>query len=274
MTGGSSAGSSRRSSSAHGPRISPLLDGIDLVVLDKDGTLLDFFAMWGGWTRELGRRLEGSTRRPVSGDVFAAIGFDPVSGRIRPGAPLAIATMAEIEELVAAVIRRWCPSVAAARRAVEAAWFEPDPVATAVPIADLPGLFAALVASGRRLAVATTDDRRPTEATLRGLAIRDYLSALACGDDGVGVKPDPAMVLAVCATVAVPPSRTAVVGDTPADLEMGRAAGVARTIGVLSGLGAEADLEPLADALLGSVDELVTGQAQRQTRFGPSAANP
>lgn len=240
-----------------GGGISPLLDGIDLVVFDKDGTLVDFAAMWGGWALELGRRLEGSTRRPVSGDVFAAIGFDPVSGRIQPGAPLAIGTMAEIEGIVAAVIRRWCPNVAAARRAVETAWFEPDPVATAVPTADLAPLFEALVSSGRRLAVATTDDRAPTEATLRGLGLRGRVSALACGDDGVGVKPDPAMVLALCRATAVPPDRTAVIGDTPADLVMGRAAGVGRTIGVLSGLGTRADLEPLADAVIRTIRDLL-----------------
>jgi phosphoglycolate phosphatase-like HAD superfamily hydrolase len=237
--------------------ISPLLDGIDLVVFDKDGTLLDFTAMWGGWTRELGRRLDGATRRPVSGDVFAAIGYDPVADRIRPGAPLAIATMGQIEEIVAAVIRRWCPSVAAARRAVETAWFEPDPVATAVPTADLEQLFSRLAASGRRLAIATTDDRRPTETTLRALGLRSYVSALACGDDGIGVKPDPAMVLAVCRAVGVEPGRAAMVGDTPADLSMGRAARLGRVIGVLTGIGAREDLEPLADALLGSVGELL-----------------
>jgi phosphoglycolate phosphatase-like HAD superfamily hydrolase len=238
-------------------RLSPLLDGIDLVVFDKDGTLIDFDAMWGGWATELGRRLEAATRRPVAGDVFATIGFDPVLERVRPGAPLAIATMSQIEEIVAAVIRRWCPNVAAARRAVETAWFEPDPVATAVPTADLPVLFARLVASGRRLAVATTDDRAPTEATLRGLGIRSFVSALACGDDGVGVKPDPAMILALCRAVSVEPGRAAVIGDTPADLSMGRAAGVGRTIGVLTGVGSREDLAPLADALLGSVGELL-----------------
>ena len=121
--------------------LSPLLDGIDLVIFDKDGTLIDFQAMWGGWTMELGQRLDGATRRPVAGDVFAAIGFDPVSGRIRAGAPLAVATMAELAEVIAADIRRWCPSVAAARGAVESAWFRPDPVASAIPTADLATLF-------------------------------------------------------------------------------------------------------------------------------------
>ena len=237
--------------------LSPLLDGTDLVVFDKDGTLIDFHAMWGGWALDLGKRLDGATRRPVSGDVFATIGFDPSSGRVRAGAPLAIETMAEIRETVAAVVRRWGPNVAAARRAVETAWFEPDPVATAVPLGDVRGLFGALRASGRVVAVATTDDRAPTEATLRALGLREFVAAIACGDDDVGVKPDPAMLLALCATVGVPPARTAIVGDTPADLAMGRAAAAGRVIGVLSGVGSRDELAPLADAVLGSVGELL-----------------
>jgi phosphoglycolate phosphatase-like HAD superfamily hydrolase len=239
------------------PGPSPLLDGIELVVFDKDGTLIDFHAMWGGWALELGRRLDGSTRRPVAGDVFATIGFDPASGLVRAGAPLAVATMAEIAEVIAAVVRRWCPSVAAARRAVESAWFEPDPVATAVPVTDLVALFGRLRDDGRRIALATTDDRAPTEATLRALGVRDHVSALACGDDGIGVKPDPAMVLAICAALQVAPDRIAVVGDTPADLVMGRSAGAGRVIGVLSGVGSRAELEPLADVVLASIAALI-----------------
>jgi phosphoglycolate phosphatase len=238
--------------------LSPLLDGIDLVVFDKDGTLIDFNAMWAGWALDIGRRLDVATGRPVSGDVFAAIGFDPTSNRVQPGGPLAVSTMAGISEVIAAVVRRWCPSVAAARRAVETAWFEPDPVALARPLADLSDIFRRLVESGRRIGVATTDDRAPTEATLRGLGIREHVSAMACGDDGIGLKPDPSMVLALCAALQTEPVRTAIVGDTPADLAMGRAAGLGRVIGVLSGVGGRVALEPLADALLPSIGELVT----------------
>jgi phosphoglycolate phosphatase-like HAD superfamily hydrolase len=232
------------------------LEGIDLVVFDKDGTLLDFHAMWGGWALELGRRLDGATRRPVAGDVFATIGFDPTSGRVRAGAPLAVATMGEIREVIAAVIRRWCPSVGAARQAVETAWFTPDPVAAAIPIDDLAALFGALVDSGRSVAVATTDDRFPTDASLRALGVRDMVAALACGDDGIGVKPDPRMLLGLCETVRIPPDRTAVIGDTLADLRMARNAGARLAIGVLSGIDDADTLRPAADLLLPSIADL------------------
>src|SRR5262249_6049453 len=175
--------------------LTPVLDGIELVVFDKDGTLISFEAMWSGWARELGSRLEVATRRPVAGDVFATIGYDPTSDHVLPGGPLALSTMAEIEELVAAVLRRWCPNVAAARRILAGAWFEPDPVERAAPLADLDGLFGALVRSGRSIAIATTDDRRPTETTLAALGLTELVVAVACGDDPGPTKPDPAVLL-------------------------------------------------------------------------------
>jgi len=229
------------------------LEAIDLVVFDKDGTLIDFHSMWGGWAMELGRRLDGATGRPVAGDVFATIGFDPSTGLVRSGAPLAMATMAEIRELIAAIVRRWCPSIAAARRAVDIAWFVPDPVSTAVPTTDLPRLLGRLQEGGRQIAVATTDDRAPTEATLRALGIRELVSAMVCGDDGLGVKPDPRMLLAICEALQVEPGRTAVVGDAAADMTMGRAAEAGLVIAVLSGVDTAARLAPLADLVLPSI---------------------
>lgn len=234
----------------------PALDEIDLVVFDKDGTLISFEAMWGGWARQLGERLEIATRRPVAGDVWATIGFDPVAGRIQPNGPLAVATMAGIEERIAAVLRRWCPSVAAARRILADAWFEPDPVELAVPLADLPALFGVLRGASRRIAVATTDDRRPTEATLEALGVAALIDDVLCGDDDGPTKPDPAALAAVADRLGAAIGRTAMIGDTPADLRMARAAG-ARAIGVASGVAPAADLAAEADVTLDSVSVLV-----------------
>ncbi|HUQ78213.1 MAG TPA: HAD family hydrolase [Patescibacteria group bacterium] len=241
----------------------PILDGIEVVVFDKDGTLISFEAMWSGWARELGMRLELTTRRPVAGDIFTTIGYDPVADRVLPGGPLAIATMAGIQELVAAVLRRWCPSVNAARRILADAWFDPDPVALAVPLTDLPLLFRELRAAGRRIGIATTDDRRPTEATLTGLGLDGLVDDVVCGDDAGPTKPDPATLAAVGDRLDVAIGRIAMVGDTPADVRMAREAG-ARSIGVTSGVATSRDLGPFADIVLDSVASLRAAGA-RQT---------
>jgi phosphoglycolate phosphatase len=212
--------------------------------------------MWGGWARQLGSRLDDVIRRPVSPDVFATIGFDPTTGRVAPGGPLASGTMAGIEETVARVLRRWCPSIAAARRATAAAWLVPDPVDLAVPLADLGAIFGRLRSEGKRIAVVTTDDRKPTDATLRALAIREHVGALVCGDDGFAVKPAPDAVFAVCHAFQTEPAKVALIGDTPADLAMAREAGSGRVVGVRSGLGSAEDLM-LADVVIDSVAVLL-----------------
>ncbi len=211
--------------------------------------------MWSDWALELGLRLDAVVRKPVSPDVFAAIGFDPSTGRIPAGALLASTPMATIRETVATVLRRWCPSIAAARRATEEAWFAPDAVAAAVPLADLPALFGRLRAAGRQLAVATTDDREPTDATLRAFGVREQVGAMVCGDDGFAAKPAPDAVLAICQALGSEPRCCAVIGDSPADIAMGRAAGAALVVGVLSGLGSRADLAD-ADVIVESIADV------------------
>ncbi len=151
------------------------------------------------------------------------------------------------------------PGPVAAAAAVDAAWYAPDPVALAQPVTDLLPLLGRLRTRVPTFAVATSDDRDPTVRTLEALGIAGEFAMLACADDGFPNKPAPDPVLRLCERLGVPPGRTAVVGDSPADLRMGRAAGAARTIAVLSGVGDRASLEPLADVVLGSIAELAPG---------------
>jgi phosphoglycolate phosphatase len=232
------------------------LDGIDLVVFDKDGTLIDFDAMWGPWVVELAARLESLTGRRLAKGLLEALGYDPVAERTMAGGPLAATPMARLYELTAELLIDAGVEEGPARAAVARAWVPPDPVAAARPVADLRSVFTALRASGRKLAVATSDDRGPTEQTLAGLGVADLVDALASADDGIPVKPAPEMVWTLCHVLGVDPARAAVVGDSRADLAMGRAAGAGLVVGVLSGVGSLEDLEPYADLVIGSVAEL------------------
>ena len=229
------------------------LDGIDLVVFDKDGTIIEFGPMWSGWAVALAEGLRAATGRSVEVPLFEMLGYDAVTGRVMPGGGLAATPMARLRERTREGVAE--PD---AERALEAAWHAPDPVGLARPLGDLAGLFRRLRAAGRKIAIATSDDRDPTERTLAALGLTGAIDALVCADDGLPVKPAADMVLRLCADLAVPVARTAVVGDSPADLRMGRAAGAGLVVGVLTGVGARSDLEAQADAVIGSVEGLLT----------------
>lgn len=243
-----------------------LLAGIELAIFDKDGTLIEFERMWTGWVERLAMDLvealgEGSgDAADLAAGIHRFLGIDGATGRIDPHGLLAATPMARIRERLVVSLADGTLGPGRDReivaRAVAAAWHAPDPVALARPVTDLHALCTALGGRGIRIAVATSDDRDPTVRTIAALGVSDFVEALACADDGRPVKPAPDMVLAICEALGVPPERAAVIGDSPADLRMGRSAGAGRVIGVLTGVGEAASLGPLADAVIGSIAEL------------------
>jgi phosphoglycolate phosphatase-like HAD superfamily hydrolase len=235
------------------------LDGIDLLIFDKDGTLIEFHLMWGAWVEALSAGLEDATGLPLRDGLYPLLGVEPATGLVHAHGMLAATPMSRIREAIGAYVDSAGAGPAVATAAVAAAWHAPDPVALAQPVTDLPALLRRLRQRVGTFAVATSDDRRPTERTLAALGVAGEFAALVCADDGIRTKPAPDPVVHLCATLGIAPERAAVVGDSPADLLMGRSAGAARVIGVLTGVGDRASLEPLADLVLGSIAELAPG---------------
>jgi phosphoglycolate phosphatase len=228
-----------------------------LIIFDKDGTLIDFHAMWGGWAAGLAQRLEDVTGKALARPLFELMEYDPVHGRINPHGRLAIAPMAVLWRETADLLQQLGLTQDATQSALTAAWQPPDPVQLAVPLADLPRLFARLSRQGLQIAVATSDDREPTETMVAALGLTAWVSAIAAADDDLVSKPAPDMVRHVCRRLNIPPARAVMVGDTAADMQMGRAAGVGLTVGVLSGVSSADILAPHADLVLPSVADLL-----------------
>ena len=212
--------------------------------------------MWSGWAERLADDLEAATGRALRDPLFAMLGYDPVAARAYAGGGLIATPMARLRELTERTLLDAGVPAAAARDALADAWHAPDPVALAHPLADLSALLGGLRATGRRIAVATSDDRGPTERTLDALGLSADVDAVTCADDGIATKPAPDAVTHICRLLGVPAARTAVVGDSPADLAMGRAAGAGLVLGVRTGVGTAADLAA-ADLVLDSVAALV-----------------
>jgi len=228
-----------------------------LVIFDKDGTLIDFTAMWGSWAIGYINRMCAAVSVPLRPALHELLGIDASTHRIHPTGALAIAPEAATQDRIVALLVSHGYQPAAARSLVLDLWQAPDPATTAVPCTDVVALCAWFLGQGVRIAVATADNRNPTKATMQALGIADAISVYACADDpGLAPKPAPDKIYAICAALGISPANAIMVGDTPADMQMGRAAGVMHAVAVTTGVSSAAELAVDADYVLANIDEL------------------
>lgn len=224
------------------------------IIFDKDGTLIDFHAMWGNWVVYLAQQLSQASQINVHEVIYQAMGYDVATQKVLATGKVAMRPMAELFQLTIETLQSL--NIHNAQQLVAHHWVVPDPVLLAKPLTDLDLLFSKLHQHEIKIAIATADDRAPTLATLQAFDVEDYISTFICADDNIASKPDPSMVLELCQRLNLKPADVIVIGDTIADLKMGRAAGAGLCIGVLSGVSNHKDLLPYADVILESIEEL------------------
>ena len=229
--------------------------GIRGIVFDKDGTLIHFEETWTPAYVESADALARQIGRPdMAATWLHATGLDPATGRVLPGTLLASATV----DVIAAEWRALSPALPALDALIPwlDGFWERRALELLAPVGDLPGLFDRLRGDGLRLGVATNDGEKAAHATVGRLGLAARVDFVAGYDSGHGAKPAPGMILAFCAAMGLAPGQVAMVGDSPADLTAGRAAGCGRVIGVLTGTSPAALLAPLADIVVDDVHAL------------------
>ncbi len=231
-----------------------------LIILDKDGTLVAFQAMWHTWFQrfmaciEQDRRLGLQTRIGLAG----TLGYDPVEGEWDPLGPLTLASTSEVLLLTAGQLYHyedmvWDKALALVNRAeVYAREVLSDPRLLS-GIGDVRDRLQTFTRAGYRLALVTTDTRASTEGHLAALGVGHLFGALVCADDGYALKPAPDMALAACAQLGVDPSEAIMIGDSAVDMVMARSAGLAAAIGVASGSMPAEALASYADCVIADI---------------------
>uniref|UniRef100_A0A1I7WK49 HAD family hydrolase n=1 Tax=Heterorhabditis bacteriophora TaxID=37862 RepID=A0A1I7WK49_HETBA len=116
------------------------------------------------------------------------------------------------------------------------------------PVCDLQLLFCQLKAMNIKIALCTADSRAATESQMRILGIAPFLDDVVCGNDpGIIPKPSPHCAMQICKRVGVELKEAIMVGDTIADLKMGRIAGLRASVAVLTGVGNTETLKEYTD---------------------------
>lgn len=243
---------------------------LDLVIFDKDGTLIDFVHAWGAkteqWIESLLQMVHAAQALPLDdlaplrAALFHAWGYDPVARRFAEQAPMVTASLATLQIIAATVLYQhgigWLPAELLTKQAQLNASAEEVTPEMFRTLTDLPTLFGALQNAGVKVAVVTSDDEAPTRRTLEILQVAHLVDFVVGADSGYGEKPEPGGVLATCTALNVEPIRSAVVGDSTTDMLMGARAGVGCRVAVTSGLMSRDLLAPMADVVLDSIGEI------------------
>ncbi|MUG45397.1 HAD family hydrolase [Paenibacillus woosongensis] len=236
------------------------------ILFDKDGTLLDFMALWGEWAMTLLDLLDShlellGARRIDSRAALLGLKLDErqqIEDYDKTG-PLAMGSEEEVTALLAwqlyAAGVPWNEALIQVRQFSSSAMIELRKRRNARPMPGLAALLEASQSQGIRLAVVTSDTTEAASEHLSWMGIERYFDVVV-GRDRVSLgKPFPEMAVLACRELGVSPEHAIVVGDSNGDMQMGKQAGVRMTVGLAPDGGGESYLLD-ADAVIRSFREM------------------
>ena len=209
-----------------------LLDSVHAVLFDVDGTLLDTFDF-----------IYGAFEHAFEVHGVPPLSRDDISGLM--GGPL--------EEVYATMAAEFdAKDLSETHRN-----FQANNLGLAKLFPSTAQVLEALKQRNIKLAAVTTRSKRTSVKSLEITGIAHYFDLVVSGEDVSRLKPDPEPIFRVLEHFGLMPSDAIMVGDTHADIEAGKNAGV-KTVAALYGFGGERliGLEP--DYAIRDLRELLT----------------
>ncbi len=234
-----------------------------LVIFDKDGTLINFTATWvpliqkrvAFLLKKLGRDGE------LEAFLLKSWGIDPANGKIDPRGPCPVSPRSD--EIVIGTMALyqhgypWDESKQWVAQAFDEADADGDWREKVVPVKGIQTFLSQLRKDGLYTALATSDERKDTEAILQNLGMDGLFDIILCAGEVNPPKPHPQTLLTICHQLSISPQEAIFIGDTVTDMLMGKKAGIALTVGILEGgVTPREELEKVADIVVESIQEL------------------
>ncbi|WP_046227108.1 HAD family hydrolase [Paenibacillus dauci] len=238
----------------------------DAILWDKDGTLLDFMQLWGKWAELLLGHMENylhargdsftGSREKVMGMIYdhsgRLVGYDPRG-------PIAIASAPETVAILSwQLYSAGVPWDEAVQHITDFSRQAMEHMEQSRPVQPLPDLVPLLDSCRQAevpMAVVTSDYTSEAIKHLRWSGLETYFTEIIGSDQVATGKPAPDLALLACQRLGVLPERTVLIGDSNADMQMGRQAGLDCCIGISPTAGISGHL-PDADIVIEHYGEL------------------
>ena len=265
---------------------------IQLVIFDKDGTLIDNTLMFGNWTIQMVNNLEEIfpdllVKEHNKPTIWEYLGYDNIKNEFDGDSIVAKGSNDDIRNALCdyiinirnLVLCKTSEDVKKIIQIIREIWFDIEVNSETIKeCGDTHGVFNFLHMNNIKVAICTCDDRKPTEECLKILNInvktetneketyndtskfkdkdKIYIDDLVCGNDMIANKPSPDPLLKICKNLKVNPENAMMIGDTISDVHAGINSKFGRVVGVLSGGYKNVNLSE-ADVIIPNIDSLI-----------------
>ncbi len=233
-----------------------IIDEIELVIFDKDGTLVDLYNYWANMInfRVVSAQKKLGFDESKNDDIMYAMGVDVASGRLRSEGPVGLKKREIVmQAMVDSLAEIGFPDT---YNTCFQIFKEVDEQSVnhlkdiVKPVNGMHELINTLYEKNCKIAVATTDKTARADLVADFLGMSDKVNIVIGEDMVVNCKPHPDMANLILKELSVDKENTVIVGDAITDIEMGLNAGLKASIGVCSGLASERKLGEKTDYVI------------------------
>lgn len=224
-----------------------VLEDVRLILLDKDGTIIDIHHYWGTMLKERAQIIvnrwfsDSDSQAKIFNELIDVMGIEIESGCMKPEGPVGVKPRPFIVKVASEVVCK--NGVTTEEEEIEKLFKEVDLQTSndMLPLLKvLPGVDAFIKdchEQGLQLGIVTTDITARGRKALQALKMENFFQYIIGGDKVNNPKPASDSVDIILAQSGIKKSRVAVIGDHSVDILMGLNSGVVTNIGVLTGLG-------------------------------------
>lgn len=238
------------------------IEGVDLMVFDKDGTLIDIHTYWAGMiglradilARELGLK-----ERQRMG-LMSSMGVDTDAMRIKPEGPVGIKKREMVLAAGAAYLEG--QGYSEVTGVMDMAFGLADRMSLERldllirPLDGMVSLLETLQDRGCRVAIATTDLADRARLAFEHLQALQLIDFIAGADMVTRPKPAGDILELICSSLKIPLANTVMVGDAPADVLAGQNAGCRASVAVASGMTCQMELQRLTPYVVPGISSI------------------
>ena len=226
-----------------------IIDNIELVIFDKDGTLVDLYNYWANM---INFRVESAQRKlsfdeSKNNDIMYAMGVDVENERLRSEGPVGLKKREIVmQAMVDSLAKIGFPDTYDTCFQIFKEVDEQSVnhlIDIVKPVNGMHEFINSLYEKNCKIAIATTDKAARADLAADFLGISDSVNMVVGEDMVANCKPHPDMANLILEELSVDKENTVIVGDAITDIEMGLNAGLKASIGVCSGLTSARKLE-------------------------------